>query len=1022
MDAVDANSGKKNDDANKDPRTTLIAGPDVSAAAADSSAKVTFTGATGLSLKSADFEVTSGGTIILVSVSSDTVTISVTFAPNTDPILSKTYTVSIASCSTKIVGTETVAITHEAAGGTDTRTTLNAGPAVSAAASDTGKSVTFTGATGLSLSNADFAVTSGGTITSVSVSSNTATVSVSFAANTFPTFSQTYTVSIDSGSTIIKGTGTVAITQSAAGSVPDTRKTLNAGQAVSALDSATTANVTFTGATGLSLSNADFEVTSGGTLDRVAVTSDTATVSVNFAANTDPALTKTFTVSIASGSTKIKGTGTVVITQAATGGGGTDTRKTLAAGPAVSALASDTSKSVSFTGATGLSLSAADFEVTSGGTITGVNVSSDTATVSVSFAANASTSLTKTFTVSIASGSTKIKGTGTVAITQAVVTDTRAPLAAGPAVSVVFSVTAANATFTGAAGLSLGNADFEVSSGGTITGVSVNANTATVSVSFAANASTSMPNTYTVSIASGSTKIKGTGTVAITQGAVTDTRATLTPGSAVNVAGAATTANVTFIGASGLSLSAADFAVSTGGTISGVSVSSNTATVSVSFAANTSTTLTKSYTVSIASSSTNIKGTGTVAITQAAAVDTRKTLTAGSAVSVAASATTANVTFTGASGLSLSDVDFTLSSGTGAISGASVTSGTATVSVSFAANSSSTSTKTYTVAIASSSTNIKGSATVTITQAVDTSNAPVQWYISPNDDPQGAIEGGGNTVKGVLTQISSAKSAGKFSGGTKAVIVIHATLTPASEGATGQKSLVVISGVGAYPPLVLRGGNAGGTLDAQGTMRVLNIAGNNVTIATGLTLTNGNTVPTGELYGGGIFIENTSLTITGGAVTNSKAGYGGGVYINGQDRNSNLSTFTMSGGTISGCVTDNGKGAGVFLEYKAQFTLTGTGLINDNGLDGKTENGGGIFVNGNCDFTMSGGGISGNMAYNNGGGVANYSKFDMSLGTITNNTAPVGKGSGVFTTQYGGVFTHTGGTVSGNHGAPDIVP
>jgi hypothetical protein len=195
-----------------------------------------------------------------------------------------------------------------------------------------------------------------------------------------------------------------------------------------------------------------------------------------------------------------------------------------------------------------------------------------------------------------------------------------------------------------------------------------------------------------------------------------------------------------------------------------------------------------------------------------------------------------------------------------------------------------------------------------------------------------------------------------------------------------------------------------------------------VTIASGLTLANGNTVAAGEVWGGGIYLENTRLAMTGGAITNSKAGYGGGVFVNGYDKNGNPGSFTMSGGTISGCGTDNGSGAGVYLELKAQFTLTGTGAIKDNGLDGKTENGGGVYVNGSCDFTMGGGEISGNKAYKNGGGVANYSKFAMSLGAITNNTAPAGGGSGVFTTQYGGVFTKTGGTVSGNNGAPDVVP
>jgi hypothetical protein len=94
----------------------------------------------------------------------------------------------------------------------------------------------------------------------------------------------------------------------------------------------------------------------------------------------------------------------------------------LTAGSAVDVAADDTSASVAFTGATGLSLSATDFEVSSGGIISNVDVASDTATVTVSFAANTSATLTKTYTVSIASTSGVIKGDAAVSVTQAVKT------------------------------------------------------------------------------------------------------------------------------------------------------------------------------------------------------------------------------------------------------------------------------------------------------------------------------------------------------------------------------------------------------------------------------------------------------------------------------------------------------------------------------------------------------------------------------------------------------------------------
>jgi hypothetical protein len=134
--------------------------------------------------------------------------------------------------------------------------------------------------------------------------------------------------------------------------------------------------------------------------------------------------------------------------------------------------------------------------------------------------------------------------------------------------------------------------------------------TATVTITFAASPTTSK--TYTVSIASNSTKIKGNGTVAINQFA----RSTLTPGPAVEVAGSATSSSVTFTGATGFTLTAADFAVDNDATITNVNRFSDTATVNVIFAANTSGIASNIYTVSIASDSAVIKGSGTVDINQ----------------------------------------------------------------------------------------------------------------------------------------------------------------------------------------------------------------------------------------------------------------------------------------------------------------------------------------------------------------------------------------------------------------------
>jgi hypothetical protein len=122
-----------------------------------------------------------------------------------------------------------------------------------------------------------------------------------------------------------------------------------------------------------------------------------------------------FTVAGATvGVTNAAGTGVITAKFPATGA--TDDRVALTAGSPVNALAADTSASVTFTGATGVTgLSTADFTVT-GGTFTSASVTGDTATVVVGFAANA-TDAAKTITVAVNPSSTKIKGSASVTIT-----------------------------------------------------------------------------------------------------------------------------------------------------------------------------------------------------------------------------------------------------------------------------------------------------------------------------------------------------------------------------------------------------------------------------------------------------------------------------------------------------------------------------------------------------------------------------------------------------------------------------
>jgi hypothetical protein len=209
----------------------------------------------------------------------------------------------------------------------------------------------------------------------------------------------------------------------------DVRVALSAGSPANVVAAEVATTVAFTGGfSWLSLTAADFEVSAGGSVAEVTPTNGSIAVTVAFPVNKS-ATGKTYTVSVAPSSTKIKGSAPVTVTQNAASA---DARASFTAERgAVKALAAATTTDVAFTATDGdwiAGLTAADFTVT-GGTFTSVRVSNKTvnttttttATVTVGFQAN-TTGAPKTIEVAVnGSGSPTIKGNATVAITQAAV-------------------------------------------------------------------------------------------------------------------------------------------------------------------------------------------------------------------------------------------------------------------------------------------------------------------------------------------------------------------------------------------------------------------------------------------------------------------------------------------------------------------------------------------------------------------------------------------------------------------------
>ncbi len=180
------------------------------------------------------------------------------------------------------------------------------------------------------------------------------------------------------------------------------------------------------------------------------------------------------------------------------------------------------------------------------------------------------------------------------------------------------------------------------------------------------------------------------------------------------------------------------------------------------------------------------------------------------------------------------------------------------------------------------------------------------------------------------------------------------------------------------------------TIDARGNSRVFlvddfNVASQLDVMISGLTITGGNA----DREGGGIS-SGENLTVADSVITGNQAGRGGGIY----HRTHYLTVLrsTVSGNTaVGGPVVGSGGG---ILNF-------GDAAILDSTLSGNTApTGGGLYMLAFLPDTtlVRNSTISGNEASIAGGGIYNFfGHMIVEHSTITNNTAPAGKGGGVGT-------------------------
>ena len=161
----------------------------------------------------------------------------------------------------------------------------------------------------------------------------------------------------------------------------------------------------------------------------------------------------------------------------------------------------------------------------------------------------------------------------------------------------------------------------------------------------------------------------------------------------------------------------------------------------------------------------------------------------------------------------------------------------------------------------------------------------------------------------------------------------------------------------------------------------------------------------GSGNGGGIRVYEATFVMSGGTISECSADNGGGLCAE------NSSTVTITGGTISGCKAPLGNGGGLYAD-NSTITISGSTISECKASLGA---GGGLYATNGSIINIDRGTISGCEAGAGGGLYADKSTVTISGGAISECSATINNGGGLYATNSSKI-TISDGIISGCEG------